>query len=341
MNSAIKFLLVTSLFLSLSIPRAIAAPEKLQVIHAEVKTEEWKGWGGGEPLPDALKAAQAPEKFRRIAAAAGQPQVFSGKVLDLKPEVRAEVGIVSLIGAQWTNSANYEWFPLDATRSFSVTSAIHPEAKKALVVRAEGRPWTFLRFNFEPGDGAKDIEFHVSPSVKCVITMEDALGNNVSSFRGELFNAYMVKDDEGQDLYPQRFGHPSSANGAMPLDLPPEPVGILLEGGLAVAPYYAIIDPRQANHFHFKMIAPSRVKGVVTQDGKPAARVSVFIVNNAAPLSASARKTDAAGKFDLPGRVPGTHFLKVGSYKTNVEVTPGETIDLKIDLSAKAPATNP
>ena len=86
------------------------------------------------------------------------------------------------------------------------------------------------------------------------------------------------------------------------------------------------------------MLDASRIKGTVTQDGKPAAQVEVYTVNDGAPLSASVRKTDAAGRFDLPGRTPGVDHLTVGSYQTDVQLKPGETADLKIDLSAQPPA---
>src|SRR3954463_2040128 len=151
--------------------------EKIQNIQAVIRTEEWKGWGGGEPLPDSVGSQYQREKFTRVAAEAGKPQVFAGKVLDLDPGHKADVGIVSLIGTHWLTSSNYEWFPLDKSMTFSVTSAQHADAPKALGLRAEGRPWTFLRAQFDPGEGATGIELRVKPSVKCVITMEDASGN--------------------------------------------------------------------------------------------------------------------------------------------------------------------
>jgi len=314
-------------------------PEKLQTIQAVVRTEEWKGWRGGEPLPDSIKKQQAPEKFTRTPAQPNQPPKFSGKVLGLAPSQKADVGIVSMIDVQWLNAGNYEWFPLDASREFSIVSAKHPQADKVLVVKAEGSPWTFLRADFLPGEGATGIELHVKPTARTVITMEDAQGNAVGSFRAEIFNAYQMTDDQGNDLDAQRLGKAASNGSAMPLDLPDEPVALLLEAGPKIAPYYMVLDPRQANQFHFKMLDACRIKGIVTRDGKPAANLPVFAMNHAAPLSASARKTDASGKFDLPGRVPGVDHLTVGSYKTNVELKPGETADLKIDLSG-TPATN-
>src|SRR5215212_1107630 len=112
------------------------------------------------------------------------------------------------------------------------------------------------------------------------------MGNPISSFRGEVFNAYIVTDDQGNELRPQRFGNPVARDGAIVLDLPAEPFGVLLAAE-KVAPYYELIDPREASHFHFKMLAAGRIRGVVTRAGKPAVSEGVFMVNNAAPMSAS------------------------------------------------------
>jgi len=329
-------------FLSLLLGVAVArgqTTEKLQTIQAEIRTENWKGWGNGEPLPAELKKGRAPEKFTRIHAHPGLPQTFSGKVVGLAPTQKAQIGIVSMIGTQWLSNKNYEWFPLDASRAFSVVSVNHPEAGKTFLVKADASPWTFLRADFAPGEGASDIELHIKPAVKTAVTMEDAHGNTVGWFQAEIFNAYVMTDDNGKQLDAQRFGKGVSNGGVMLLDLPSEPVALLLEAGPKIAPYYMVIDPRQANHFHFKMLDSSRIKGTVTQDGKPAAQIEVYTVNDAAPLSASIRKTDAAGRFDLPGRTPGVDHLTVGSYQTDVQLKPGETADLKIDLSSQ-PAAN-
>ena len=327
---------VTIIILAAACGLASAQVKKMQTIQAVIHTEPWKGWGGGEPTPDGLKGEQAPEKFTRIPAGGGA-QTFSGKVVGLKPDQKAEIGIVSLVGTHWLKQSNYEWFQLERTHEFSITSQKNPQADKTLVVRADGESWTYLRAEFEPGEGGKQIELTVKPSTKVAITMEDALGNPVSNFRGEVFNAYMRFDDAGKELRFQRFGNPTSKNGAIVLDLPAEHFGVLLFGD-RVAPYYQIIDPREANHFHFKMLAASRIRGTITRDGKPAAGEQVYMVNDAAPLSASIRKTDARGVFDVPGRVPGTHHISIGDYQSDVEIGPGETAELQIELSATASA---
>jgi hypothetical protein len=313
---------------------------KTRQIQAVVKTEEWPGWGSGEPLPDGLKVQQTPEKFTRIPPTPDTPQKFSGKVTGLKPDQKADIGIIALKGTHWINNDNYEWSALDASRAFAITSQRNPDANKTLVIKTATGQWSFLRAEFAPREGATDIELLVKPPTKVVITMEDALGNAVTNFRGEVFNAYAMIDDQGHELRPQRYGNPISKSGAMMLELPPEPFGVLLYAD-KVAPYYEIIDPREAGRFNFKMLASCRIRGTVTRAGKPAANEGVFMVNNAAPMSATKRKTDNIGRFDIANRVPGIQHLVVGDYETDIPVKPGETTDLKIDLGSAAYAPAP
>ena len=79
--------------------------------------------------------------------------------------------------------------------------------------------------------------------------MEDAQGNAIGSFQAEIFNAYVMTDDNGKELDAQRFGKGASNGGVMLLDLPPEPVALLLEAGPKIAPYYMVIDPRAGKPF--------------------------------------------------------------------------------------------
>src|SRR5437764_910763 len=61
-------------------------------IQAVVRKERWKGWGGGEPLPEALKAQEKPEKFTPYETPKGEKQKFSGKVEGVDQPTSAEVG---------------------------------------------------------------------------------------------------------------------------------------------------------------------------------------------------------------------------------------------------------
>ena len=94
------------------------------------------------------------------------------------------------------------------------------------------------------------------------------------------------------------------------------------------------------------MLSPAHLTGLVTRGGKPAADEPVYIYNAAAPLSASRRKTDKAGHFDIPDRVPGTHQIAFGSgdkqsKEMAVELKEGEAKEITVDLDVLGPATKP
>jgi hypothetical protein len=315
---------------------------KVQVVQAEVRTQPGSAWAGGETGPDVQKPQPPqPEKLTRYPTPAGEPQTFSGKVVGLPPNAVAQVGVVAMIGVQWIATDNYKWQKLAADGSFTITGDHKPKAAKALVVDVKGRAQTFLRAEFVPTESARDIELRL-PSVRpVVITMEDDAGKDVSGFRGEIFTGYQRTDDAGKVLEMQRLGNPTAIGGAIVFDAPAdEPIAVLLAGP-RVAPYYAIIDPRQADEFHFKMLAESRIRGVVTRDGKPAGGERVFLSNDAAPLSASIRRTDGAGRFDAPGRTPGVHHIRIGTHESLVQVQPGETAQVAIELGTSTPAERP
>src|SRR5215211_1601548 len=90
----------------LSAHRALAQPEpaKTKDIKAEIATEEWKGWGGGDPLPEALKSVQPAQKFERVKTPDGQKPTFTGKVIGLEAGAPAEVAVVNLIRIHWADN---------------------------------------------------------------------------------------------------------------------------------------------------------------------------------------------------------------------------------------------
>ena len=324
-------------------PPSTASQNKVQDIQVQVRTERWSGWGPGalEPV-DATTRPLPPEKFERFETPADQPATFSGKVIGIPPGKTAQVTVVTNFGTQWINPKNYKSVKTAPDGSFNITVAndpAKPDATKSLCVNLDGRVSQFLRAEFVPNESAKNIEFQLAPVKTIVLSMEDSTGKSVRSFRVEAFNAYIMKDDAGQPLNIQRLTAGSTGAGAIIFEAPPEPIAVLLSSN-GLAPYYEIIDPRQADEFHFKMIPAARIRGVVTRDGQPLAGQQIYMVNRAAPLSATIRKTDPQGRFDFPGRVPGQQDIRVGDYQTTVEVTPGETADLTLEIGAAA-ATAP
>jgi hypothetical protein len=321
-----------------------AAPEagerETQTIQCEVRTEQWKGWGEGEAAPRELAVEPTPAKFERFATPAGAAPTFSGKVIGIPPGKTARVVVVANVGTQWINTANYKAGKVAPDGSFVVVADHKPDADKSIMASIDGRLATFLRAEFEPDESATAIELRLPETKRIVITMEDPRGRAMPGFRYEVFNPYVWRDDAGRTLRTQRLASGTASGGALVLDAPLEPFAVLLSAN-GVAPYYQVLDPRAAEAFHFKMIAPARVRGVVMRDGKPVPGQEMYMVNRAAPLSVTLRKTDANGRFDFGGRVPGQQDIRAGAFTTSVQVQPGETADVDIDLGAATQAAVP
>ena len=312
-----------------------AAPRRTQTIQCEVRTERWAGWGVGAVAPAEHAVERHPEKFERFATPAGAMPTFSGKVIGVPAGKAARVVVVANVGTQWIDPKNYKGAAVAPDGSFVIVADHRPDAPKSLMVTIAGRLATFLRAEFTADESATAIEMRVPETKSVVVTMEDPKGRAMPGFRYEVFNAYTWRDDAGEPLRIQRLASGTASGGALVLDAPLEPFAVLLSAN-GVAPYYQVLDPREAEEFHFKMIAPGRVRGVVTRDGKPVPGQEMYMVNRAAPLSVTLRKTDAHGRFDFSGRVPGQQDIRVGTFATSVHVQPGETADVDIDLGAAA-----
>jgi hypothetical protein len=321
-----------------------AAEAKVTVFRERLPTtaESSQDWEG-RTLPESVKSRLAPVKLERFATPAGEKPTFSGKLICVNPADGAELGIVSMVGVHWLRNENYEWTGLGADGSFKVTAERNPMAKHAIAVKATGHPWTFLRAEFAPNESAKDIEL-VVPEPKTVrITAESSDGQPVPWFKIEIFNAFKMIDDHSKELGRQRYGYVMARGGELITDLA-EPVGILISGG-GVAPAYEILDPAEADEFHFIMLRESMLTGTVTRAGKPVAGERIVIVNEAAPLSATAKKTDNAGRFTATNRTPGetTIYVGLGAPETKKFVTlaEGEQTDVKIELPEATTTSTP
>ena len=338
MRQSLGFLAVLILF---TMPAAAASrvpvaqfDRKTKVIQCQVRTEHWSGWGDGEVAPTTLPLERPAEKFERFETPAGQPPTFSGKVLNLPPGKRAHVTVVANVGTQWINAKNYKAVRVESDGSFTITADHKPDADKSLAVNVDGRLSQFLRAEFAPTESARNIEFRLPDVRSIVLSMEDAQAKAVQNFRVEAFNAYTMHDDAAKALRIQRLTAGSTANGAIVFDAPAsEPIAVLLSAN-GLAPYYQIIDPREATAFHFKMLSASRIRGVVTRNGQPVPNEQMYLVNRAAPLSATLRKTDAKGRFDIGGRVPGQQDIRIADYETSLQLQPGEAAEVTLELTA-------
>ena len=308
LSSLLLFILVGTAAAATTTTTTAPVPRKVQTIAVQIPTAA----AASAELPPEIQAlALIPEKFERFETPAGQPPTFSGNVIGIPPGKRAQVGVVANLGTQWIQPKNYKYAKVAPDGAFSITADHKPDAIKSLMVTIDGRLATFLRADFAPNESAKDVELRLSDAKTIVLTMENPQGADVRGFQVEAFTAYAMQDDAGQqNLRMQRVAATSSSAGAIVLEAPLEPVAVLL-ASTGLAPCYRIIDPRQADEFHFKMLAASRVRGIVTRNGKPVAGAQMYMVNPAAALSATLRKTDPQGRFDIGGRPPGRQQIRV------------------------------
>jgi RNA polymerase sigma factor (sigma-70 family) len=285
----------------------------------------------GLALPDDLKKAQIPEEFKRFKTPFWESATFSGRVEGLNQTEGAEVGIVTMRGVQWTSSRNFQWEPIKPDGTFSITANTFPTERRALQVRAIGQATTFLRAEFEADESASDIVVRMKPSKTVTLKLRDTKDSPVPTFNLEQFNAFDLQDDQGRPLELQRFAIKQGQAGKVDVVLPLEPVGVLMSG-TGVAPYYQIIDPREADAFEIKMMSAARVKGIVTKNGEPVENFAVYLVNDAAPMSAIYRKTNKDGGYTLTNGVPGTYRLRAKNKHATVEVGEGETKEVNFAL---------
>src|SRR5688572_7566964 len=192
---------------------AAAGERKTQTIQCEVRTENWKGWGDGEPAPAGLSVEPQPEKFERFPTPAGAAPTFSGKVAGIPPGKTARVTVVANVGTQWINPANYKSAKVAPDGTFVIVADHKPDANKSIMASIDGRLATFLRAEFEPNESATAIELRLPETKTVVITMEDPKGRAMPGFRYEIFNPYVRQDDAGRTLRAQRLAAGTASGG--------------------------------------------------------------------------------------------------------------------------------
>ena len=306
-----------------------AEAPKLKTILYEARVDDSAKWDRPAMPPD-LKPVK--EQFTRHKTPDGQSATFKGRVEGVKTFDGVDVGIITMRGVQWTSSSNYQWQPVNKDGTFSITAIRYPDQRRALAVRPKGEPATFLRTEFEADESADDIVLRAKPTKQMLITAKDAKGRPVSWFQVEEYDGYTVQDDDGNNLEMQRTDAPKGSNGKLKLAMPLEPVAVYL-GGTGMAPLYRIVDPRQADAFEFKMLGAAKIEGTVTRDGKPVAGAVIFLINDAAPLSAAYRRTDKDGHYVWPNGVPGTYRVNLKNQQMTVDVGPGETGKVDFELN--------
>lgn len=302
--------------------------EKKVVIDAKVPVGEWQGWGlYSEPNPEGGENLPVKEEFSVVKTPEGELRRFSGRVAGLQDYDGAVIGLVSMVDVWWVNDDKYEWSRVHADGTFEITAQRYPASLKAICVRAPGHPWTFLRYNFKAGEGGEKIVLYTEPGKLVHISASIAgEAQPLSWLAVEPFEAYTAYDDNGNKVTKQRYGRLSGQDNDLYITLPLRPVALYISADDAAC-YYHIIDPSQADYFHFNLLKEGRLKLKLLQGGQSASNVSVKMYNDAAPLSVRVNSTSAEGILEAGTLVPGTYDVEIGKRSFSFEVKSGETTD--------------
>jgi RNA polymerase sigma factor (sigma-70 family) len=309
---------------SVTIPSALPREVGMQVVQA---------------LPDvAAPSLQLPtatlplatEIFTRYPTPPGEKARFVGRVEGLTTTSGAEIGIVYLRGTHWLTANNYQWQPLAPDGTFNITADKFPAARRAVMVRSKTQSATVLRAQFESKESAKDIILRAKPVRPITLTLKNSRDVPVETAMIEIF--VNQSDDQKRPLSTQRLDNPTVRGGRITLPMPLQPISLFISGG-GIAPYYYNIDPRTSDRFEFKLLAPARITGTVTNGGKPVPNVRVILTNGAVGLSTVYRKTDAAGRFQWSAGIPGTYEISVGKKHISRKVSEGANEPINIEMT--------
>ena len=294
---------------------------------------------GATPAPPPPTTAPSlPEALTRYLTPPGSRASFAGRVEGLANPANAEVGVVYLRGTHWLSTDNYQWQPVNADGTFTITAEKYPRARRALAVRSKGHSTTFLRAEFGANESARDIRLRMKPVRPITVVAKDSRGRPVSSLRVEVFEPSIGygeprTDDQGRDLVAQQLEVRVDPGNELTVAVPLEPVSLFI-GGTGVASHLHTVDPRLSDRFEFQLLAATRIEGMVTRAGTPVAGARVMLNNDTEPLSYVARKTDAKGYFRLTNGVPGTYTIAVGGKTFRVPLAERKPRYVTLDLAA-------
>jgi len=341
-TTALLALVLTGLTLSYAADSASDGKGKTITYRAAAPNQLFDNSGNATPSnvhPEKIPAAF--EQYEIVEGVGGAARTFSGKVVVDGPMDGVEVGLVSLVNIHWNVPDAYQWQPVAADGSFSITDKNHLDASKAISVRGPNTAWTFLHYNFTSQQGAKDIVLTAVPSKKIHLTASAADMVDLDKVAFEPFDATNPTDADGRGLYLQQYGYLKTGDQKyLDVMLPVGEIAIYVHRG-GFADYYQVVDTTKADHIHFILRKAGRMKiTVLDAEGKPKNAVPVSWNNPAAYLSFWEVKTNASGVNYADHLVPGTFVLNVAGFDKN-EVEVKEDMVTEITYQDGKPPTVP
>jgi beta-lactamase regulating signal transducer with metallopeptidase domain/outer membrane lipoprotein-sorting protein len=285
------------------------------------------GWNDHR-MSDILLPPSASDVFEIVKRDGHEARTFSGKVVVHGPLDGVEVGLISLVDIHWINPDAYQWQPVAADGSFSITDTRYLDADKALVVRGPDTPWTFLHHNFPSTEGARNIVLKADLPEHVHLTASGVDGKILTQFRCEVF-PYAQYDEHGTELRRQRSGmFDSNGKDSIDLVLPPDNIALFC-GADGYARFYQVIDPRKVHAVHLVLVRAGELKiTVLDKDGKPKAGVHASWQSDDAPLSLDFHATNANGVIFAKGQTPSTFVVTIAGF-------PDQRVDIKPDQVAE------
>ena len=243
---------------------AVAQPPGARPKRSRRRSAPNRGQGadGGDRYPPATRKRTRRRNSRAIPRPPGSRRPSAAKSIGIPPGKSAQVGVAALIGTHWIKPDNYQWAKVAPDGSFTITGDFKPDARKALLaavdrctpvqrpprrvrrrrIRARRRIAHQAGQDDRPDDGRSRRQ----------------AGQPASRPRSSTPTPCATMRTSRSKRIGWRRRRPAPARSCSMA--PPEPLGVLLAAN-KLAPYYVVIDPRDADAFHVKMLAESRIKG--------------------------------------------------------------------------------
>jgi hypothetical protein len=324
----VVFLLGTQLRAQTSQPST-----RIKTIEVEIPTQVWPGWERGtiDEDPNAATTKVDQEQYTSFPTPAGQPPTFSGKVVGLDSFNDVEVAVITVVPREYFSHNAYVTALVRADGSFSLRSQDHLDLAKTICVRAPGRPWTYLRHDFPPGQSGRDIVLRADEGKKVTVSARRQGGPEKSFVTVEAFDGYQRRDNEGKAVQSAYYGGHDSSDGTSWVMLPLRPMALRIRAD-GSANSFVMVDPREVDQLIVILPSEARVHARIIKSGQNFKFHTVWFFNPAARLSWGGVETNEEGVFELRGLMPGEYIFIVDGQNFSTVLKQGRTNDVSFTV---------